>query len=55
MSTYTLHDQRAGARFSKVPKVFGPKKPFVKLQPVDSVKLVFSYVIKGIKIKVTAK
>ena len=31
-----------------------PEKPFVKLRPAYSVKLVFSYV-KGIKIKKTAK
>ena len=32
-----------------------PEKPFVKLPPAYSVKLVFSYVVKGIKIKITAK
>ena len=38
-------------------KRFGPEKPFVKLRPAYSVKLVFSYVVKGmkIKIKITAK
>ena len=36
-------------------ELFGPEKPFVKLQPAYSVKLVFSYVVKGIKIKITAK
>ena len=36
-------------------KRFGPKKPFVKLRPTNSVKLVFSYVVNGIKIKITAK
>ena len=36
-------------------KLFGPEKPFVKLRPAYSVKLVFSYVAKGIKIKITAK
>ena len=36
-------------------KLFGPEKPFVKLRPAYSVKLVFSYVVKGIKIKITAK
>ena len=36
-------------------KLFGPEKPFVKLRPAHSVKLVFSYVVKGIKIKLTAK
>ena len=32
-----------------------PEKPFVKLPPAYSVKLVFSCVVKGIKIKITAK
>ena len=41
--------------FSKVPKTFRARKPFVKLQPANSVKLVFSYVVKGIKSKITAK
>ena len=36
-------------------KLFGPEKPFVKLRPAYSVKLVFSYVVKGIKIKITVK
>ena len=36
-------------------KLFGPEKPFVKLRPAYSVKLVFSYVVKGIKMKITAK
>ena len=36
-------------------KLFGPEKPFVKLRPANSVKLVFSYVVRGIKIKITAK
>ena len=35
-------------------ELFGPEKPFVKLRPVYSVKLIFSYVVKGIKIKLTA-
>ena len=39
----------------KYRKLFGPEKPFVKLQPAYSAKLVFSYVVKGIKIKITAK
>jgi len=29
-----------------------PEKPFVKLRPAYSVKLVFSYVVNGIKIKI---
>ena len=33
----------------------GPEKPFVKLRPAYSVKLVFSYVVKGIKMKITGK
>ena len=36
-------------------ELFGPEKSFVKLRPACSVKLVFSYVVKGIKIKITAK
>ena len=36
-------------------KLLGPEKPFVKLQPPYSVKLVFSYVAKGIQIKIIAK
>ena len=36
-------------------ELFGPEKPFVKLRPAYSVKLVFSYVVKGMKIKITAK
>ena len=35
-------------------KLLGPEKPFVKLRPANSVKLVFSYAVKGIKIKITA-
>ena len=36
-------------------EVFGPKKPFVKLRPAYSVNVVFSYVVKGMKKKITAK
>ena len=35
-------------------ELFGPGKSFVKLRPACSVKLVFSYVVNGIKIKITA-
>ena len=35
-------------------ELFGPEKPFVKVRPAYSVKLVFSYVVTGIKIKITA-
>ena len=31
------------------------EKPFLKLRAVHSLELVFSYVVKGIKIKITAK
>ena len=34
---------------------FGPEKPVVKLRPAYSVKLVFSFVVKGIKTKIMAK
>ena len=33
----------------------GPEKPFVKFRSAYALKLVFSYVVKGIKIKITAK
>ena len=33
-------------------ELFGPEKPFVKVRPAYSVKLVFSYVVKGIKLKI---
>ena len=39
----------------KFRKLFGPGKPFVELRPAYSIKLVFSYVVKGIEIKITAK
>ena len=46
-------EQRPVSRKSR--KLFGPEKPFVKLRPPYSVKLVFSYVVKGKKINITAK
>ena len=36
-------------------RLFGPENPFVKLRPAYSVKLVFSCVAKGWKIKITVK
>ena len=36
-------------------ELFGPEKLFVKLRPAYSVKLIVSYVVKGIKIEITAK
>ena len=48
-----LSDQGPVSRKSR--RLFGPeKKPFIKLWLAFSVKLVFSYVVKGIKIKITA-
>ena len=41
-------DQGPVSRKSR--KLFGPEKPFVKLPPAYSVKLIFSYVVTGIKI-----
>ena len=66
---YDLHSlQRHRSSSEKGPKIsgqgpvsrksrelFGPEKPFVKLRPAYSVKLVFSHFVKGIKIKITAK
>ena len=40
-----------GSVSRKSRKLFGSDKTFVKLRPVYSVTLVFSYVVKGIKIK----
>ena len=39
----------------KTRKLYAPEKLFVKLRPAYSVKLVFSHVVKGIKIKIAAK
>ena len=47
------NDQGPVSRKSR--QLFRPEKPFVKLRPAYCVKLVFSYVVKGIKIKITAK
>ena len=43
------------SRLTWDPFLESPEKPFVKLQPAYSGKLVFSYIVKGIKIKITAK
>ena len=39
----------------KTRKFNGPEKAFVKLRLAYSVKLVFLYVVKGIKVKIAAK
>ena len=46
----TVKRSQSGDCFSKVRKT-----PLVKLQPSYSVNLLFSYVVKGIKIKITLK
>ena len=51
----TLYLKDMGPVSWKSRKRFGPEKPFVKLRPAHSVKLVFSYVAKRLKIKITAK
>ena len=43
-----------GPVFRKSRELSGPEKPFVKLLPAYSIKLIFSHVVKGIKIKITA-
>ena len=51
-----IGDFQAQGPVSRKPrKRFGPEKTFVTLRPSYSVKLVFSYVVKGIKIIITAK
>ena len=44
-----------GSVSRKSRELFGPERPFVKLRPAYSVKLGFSYVVKGIKMKITVK
>ena len=45
----------AGGVSRECRKLFGSEKPFAKLQSTYSVKLDFSYVVNGIKVKITAK
>ena len=45
-------ERKPGVRFSKDPKTLRARKA---IRPAYSVKLVFSYVVKGIKVKITAK
>ena len=51
----SINNSYQGPVSRKSRKLFGPEKSFVKVRPAYSVKLVFSYVVKGIKIKITAK
>ena len=50
-----LNGQYQGPVSRKSGTLFGPEKPSVKLRPASSGKPVFSYVVKGIKIKINAK
>ena len=49
----TVRYQALGSVSRKSRELFGPEKPFEKLRPSYSVKLIFSYVVK--EIKITAK
>ena len=52
----TGQTRRARGPFLESPETFsGPKEPFVKLRLTYSLKLVFSHVVKGWKIKITVK
>ena len=53
-ANHASSDSGLGPVSQKSRRLFGPEKPFVKLRPAYSVKLVFSYVVKGIRIKITA-
>ena len=49
----TFEKQTPGPISRKCRKLFRPEKLFLKLRPACSVKLLFWYVVKGIKIKVS--
>ena len=49
------HRETGGLFLENPQKLLGSEKSFVKLRHAYSVKLVFSYEVKGIKIKITAK
>ena len=53
--SFALLRSALGPVSRKSRELFGPEKPFVRVRPAYSVKLVFSYVVKGIKIKIIAK
>ena len=55
MSSCRDHTSYQGPVSRNSRELFGPEKPFVNLRPAYSVKLVFSHVVKGIKIKMMAK
>ena len=52
---FTSHAAHLGRVSRKPRKLFGREKPFVKIRLAYSLELVFSYVVKGIKIRITAK
>ena len=52
---YIQYFTELGPVSRKSRELFGPEKPFDKVRPAYSIKLVFSYVVKGIKTKITAK
>ena len=52
---HRLNNWGLGPVSRKSRKLFGSVEPFVELRPAYSIKLVFSYVVKGIEIKITAK
>ena len=52
---HALSNSGQGPVSRKSRELFGPEKPFVKSRPAYSVKLIFSHVVKGIKMKITAK
>jgi len=52
---YRVRAPAQGPVSRKFRKLFGPEKPFVRLRPAYSVKLVFSYVVTEIKVKIAAK
>ena len=55
MQKVTCCDRDQGPISRTSRELFGPEKPFVILRSAYSIKLVFSYVVKRIKIKITAK
>ena len=54
-NTFSVTPRVLACISQKTRKLNGPEKPFVKLRPAYSVKLILSCVVKRIKIKITAK
>jgi len=53
--TRTEENSDLGPVSRKSRELFGPEKLFVKVRPAYSIKLVFSCVVRGMKIKIIAK